>query len=56
MSTPTPRPSATPRRVVRVSKSTVAAARTQVNLAQKLGKPVPPAVAKIAQLWVADRV
>lgn len=55
MSTPTAPISTSGRRVVRVSKSTVAAARAQVNLAQKLGKPVPPAVAKIALLRVADR-
>ncbi len=50
MTTPSSTTSETGRRVVRVSKSTVAAARAQVNLAQKLGKPVPPAVAKIAQV------
>ena len=38
------------RRIVRVSKDTVAAARAQVNLAIELGKIIPPAVAKIAQV------
>lgn len=38
------------RRVVRVSRATVAAAYAQANLLTSLGEPVPPAIAKIAAL------
>lgn len=45
-----PSPGHGERRVVKVSRATVAAAYAQVNLSTKLGLPVPPAVAKIAAL------
>lgn len=38
------------RRRVQVSKSTVAAARARVTIANKLGKPISPATAKIAKI------
>ena len=39
-------------RVVRVSRSTIAAAQARQSLAAKLGLPVPKAVEKIAALGV----
>lgn len=51
MTRPTdPTTGAPERRVIRVSRSTVAAARARVNLSLRLGKPIPPAVAKIAKI------
>lgn len=41
------RPS-TGRRVVKVTKAQVAAARGQIKVSEKLGVPVPPVIRKIA--------